>query len=83
MRDVMNKIFKLASVAMFAVVVTGCATQEEIVAQQNRVAECKASGGKLDWDSHRIKRCVYPIIEDTLPVAYNTVPGVSKINRAR
>jgi hypothetical protein len=79
----MNKIFKLASIAMFAVVITGCATQEEIVAQQNREATCKASGGKLDWDIYRIKRCVYPSIEDNLPVAFNTVPGVSKVNRAR
>jgi hypothetical protein len=80
----MNKTFKLTSIAMFAVVVTGCAsTQEEIAALQNREATCKASGGKLDWDSHRIKRCVYPSIEDSLPVAFNTVPGVSKINRAR
>jgi hypothetical protein len=80
----MNKTFKLASIAMFAVVVTGCAsTQEEIVALQNREATCKASGGVVAWGVDRIKRCQYPSIEDNLPVAFNTVHGVSKVNRAR
>ena len=80
----MNKILKFASIAMFAVIVTGCAsTQEEINAQQARINACKASGGVLAWGVDRIKRCQYPSIEDNLPVAFNTVHGVSKVNRAR
>jgi hypothetical protein len=79
----MKNIIKAFAIIAFASTITGCATQEEITRQEQRVADCKASGGRLDWDQNRIKRCIYPSIEDTLPVAYNTVHPVGRVVRAR